>query len=109
MKLDRVLMQGGLARSRAEAQRYIKGGAVSVGGCAQDCEFFDTGKCSCKGWDKILDPNEDITAGTAVKIGKGNWRLEPRTDGRTGWYQLPGITRVPEEPPVVTEIYQEKT
>lgn len=94
MKLDKVLVDQKLARSRAEAQRLIKQGAVSVGGCAADCTFFKTGNCTCGGWEKTTDTQDDIPSGWCVKIGKGFWRRVPKLEGE-GFDQLNGVCKVP--------------
>jgi hypothetical protein len=94
MRLGKVLTVTNLARSGSEATRLIKQGAVSVGGCDPDCEFFDTGKCSCGGWKKVTNPVEEVEAGLAVKVGDGNYRLMNKLEG-TGWDQVKGVARVP--------------
>ena len=95
MKLFRVLVQTKLARSRSEAERLIKQGAVSVGGCSPDCGFFDTGKCTCEGWSKIKNVTEEIEAGLKVKVGDGYWRILTKVDGTAGFDQVNGIATVP--------------
>lgn len=79
-RLYKILVEEKLVRSRTEAERIIKQGAVSVGGCAPDCLFFTTGKCSCHGWRKVTKATEEIEIGLAVKIGHGNWRVMTRLD-----------------------------
>jgi tyrosyl-tRNA synthetase len=93
-RLGKVLTETKLARSGSEATRLIKQGAVSVGGCEEDCMFRNTGNCSCKGWRKITDPVAMVESGLAVKIGSGLWRLMNRAMGE-GWDQVNGIGRVP--------------
>jgi predicted rRNA methylase YqxC with S4 and FtsJ domains len=95
MRLGKVLTETKLARSGSEATRLIKQGAVSVGGCKPNCEFLETGKCTCDGWTKVLNPVAEIEVGLAVKVGDGNWRLMNRLDG-AGWDQVKGIATVPE-------------
>ena len=98
MRLIKVLTSSGLARSNAEASRFIKQGAVTVGGCDPACTWFTTGKCSCGGWTKVTDLSADIAEGLAVKVGSGNWRVMTRDNqGKPGpvYDQVPGITRVP--------------
>lgn len=93
MKLFRILVERKLARSGGEATRLIKQGAVMVGGCELDCQFFATGKCSCGGWNKITDPIMEIAPGTCVKVGTGLWRCIPKLEGK-GYDQVNGIARV---------------
>jgi predicted rRNA methylase YqxC with S4 and FtsJ domains len=94
MRLAKILVSEKLARSGSEANRLIAQGAVSVGGCAPDCDFFATGKCSCGGWKKVTSPIEEIESGLAVKVGTGLWRIVNKIDG-TGWDQVNGIGRAP--------------
>jgi hypothetical protein len=94
MRLGKVLTETKLARSRSEATRLIKQGAVSVGGCEPGCGFFDTGRCSCGGWRKVTNPVEEVEAGLSVKVGDGSYRLMNKLEG-TGWDQVKGIARVP--------------
>jgi len=93
MKLDKLLVDQKMARSRAEAQRLIKQNAVSVGGCVRDCTFFNTGKCTCGGWEKITDTQYEVPVGWCVKVGNGFWRTVARVDGRQGVDQLNGVGR----------------
>jgi hypothetical protein len=105
MRIGKVLTETQLARSGSEATRLIKQGAISVGGCDPDCEFFTTGKCSCGGWRKVTNPVEEVEAGLAVKVGDGRWRLMNKLEG-TGWDQVNGIARVPfppDDPPIFRE------
>jgi hypothetical protein len=99
MKLIKVMVVSRLARSRSEGERLIKQGAVQVGGCDPDCTFFTTGKCTCGGWTKIVNPVEDINPRTCVKVGMGFVRTVTRIDGTSGVDQLPGVARVPHESP----------
>lgn len=99
MKLFRVLSSQGLARSNAEAQRLVKSGAVRVGGCSADCDFFHTGNCNCGGWERITDPTQEIAQGLVVKVGTGFWRLVTKMESR-GFDQLPGVCWVPAETPI---------
>ena len=94
MKLAKILVSEGMARSGSEALRLIQQGSVSVGGCKESCEFFTIGKCSCGGWEKKINPTEEITSGMAVKVGSGHWRLMNRIQG-AGWDQVRGVGRVP--------------
>jgi S4 domain len=98
MKLAKILVAEKMVRSGSEANRMILQGAVYVGGCAEDCDFFTTGKCSCGGWNKVTSPTAEIAPGLAVKIGTGHWRLMNRLEG-TGWDQVKGIGRAPADPP----------
>lgn len=82
-----------LARSVGEANRLIKQGAVSVGGCDPRCEFFKTGKCTCGGWSKATSPTQEI-AGQSIKVGNGFYRCLPRLNG-PGFDQLDGIIKIP--------------
>jgi S4 domain-containing protein len=93
MRLAKLLVDAGTARTGGEANRLVKQGAIQVGGCSSSCTFFSTGKCSCGGWVKITDPVEEIEVGLAVKVGNGMWRTIPRIDGRQGFDQLPGVCR----------------
>lgn len=95
MKISKALVELGLARSGGEANRLTKQGAVQVGGCASDCTFFSTGRCTCGGWKKVLNPVEDVEEGIVVKVSSGFWRCLPRIDGRQGFDQLPGVGKVP--------------
>lgn len=94
MKLDLAMFTSRMARSRAEAQRLIKQGAVSVGGCVEDCTFFSTGKCTCGGWEKITKPNHEVPAGWCIKVGSGFMRTVKR-EGAQGFDQLRGVGKVP--------------
>lgn len=100
VRLGKVLTETKLARSGSEATRLIKQGAVSVGGCKPDCAFLDTGKCTCDGWTKVLNPVLEIEVGLAVRVGDGRWRLMNKLEG-TGWDQVKGIARVPVDPPAL--------
>lgn len=98
-RLYKILVDERLVRSRTEAERLIRQGAVSVGGCDPDCSFFTTGKCTCNGWRKITKATEEIEVGFAVKVGTGFWRLMPRLDGNPGYDMVNGIGRSrPERP-----------
>ena len=94
MRLSKILTEIKLARSGSEAVRIIRQGAVSVGGCSSDCEFFIKGNCSCLGWRKVTDPLQEIESGIAIKVGSGLWRLMNRIEG-SGWDQVNGIGRAP--------------
>jgi len=101
MRLYQILVAEKLVRSRTEAERLIRQGGVSVGGCDPDCSFFTTGKCSCGGWRKITNVTEEIEVGLAVKVGNGNWRVMKRLDGTVGFDLVKGIGRsksAPEPP-----------
>lgn len=93
MKISKLLVVTGLARTGGEANRLVKQGAVQVGGCDPDCSFFNTGRCACGGWEKVVNPVEDVQSGMAVKVGTGMWRLLPRIDGQQGFDQVPGVAR----------------
>lgn len=93
MRLYEILVEEKLVRSRTEAERMIRQGAIWVGGCDPDCDFFTTGKCTCKGWQKITKATEEIAVGLAIKVGSGNWRVMPRLDGQPGYDQVKGIGR----------------
>ena len=108
MQLDKVLFSQKLARSRTEAQRLIRQGAVSAGACDPTCSFFKTGKCDCGGWTKITDPQEDINPGWCVKVGNGFGRTVARIDGRPGFDQLNGVCKVPGEIKAVGHIQSEE-
>lgn len=41
-RLYKILVEEKLVRSRTEAERLIRQGAVSVGGCDPTCTFFET-------------------------------------------------------------------
>jgi hypothetical protein len=92
MRLYQILVEQKLVRSRTEAERFIRQGSVSVGGCDPDCEFFTTGRCKCGGWRKVTKPTEEIEVGLAVKIGNGLWRVMPRLEG-AGFDLVNGIGR----------------
>jgi predicted rRNA methylase YqxC with S4 and FtsJ domains len=94
MRLAKILVAAKMARSGSEANRFILQGAVYVGGCEPDCEFFSIGKCSCDGWRKVTSPIEEIESGLAVKVGSGHWRLMNKIDG-SGWDQVNGVGRAP--------------
>ena len=79
-RLYKILVQEKLVRSRTEAERFIRQGAVSVGGCDPGCSFFETGKCTCNGWRKVTKVTEEIEVGLAVKVGNGLWRVMPKLD-----------------------------
>jgi ribosomal 50S subunit-recycling heat shock protein len=93
MRLYKLLVEEKLVRSRTEAERLIKQGAVSVGGCKADCSFFSTGRCTCNGWRKVTKATEEIEVGLAVKIGNGFWRVMTRLDGQQGFDLVNGIGR----------------
>lgn len=93
MRLYEILVSEKMVRSRTEADRMIKQGAVSVGGCDSDCSFFSTGRCACGGWRKVTKVTEEIEVGMAVKIGSGNWRVMTRLDGTVGFDMVKGIGR----------------
>ena len=98
MRLGDVLITFGLARSKGEAARFAKQGAVSVGGCNPDCTWFTTGRCACGGWEKVTDVRAELEPGLAVKVGSGNWRCMTRDNqGKPGpvYDQVPGVARVP--------------
>lgn len=97
MNADIAMFKFGLARSRAEAQRLVRQGAVSIGGCKEDCTFFNTGKCTCGGWEKIEKPNHDVPEGWCIRVGNGFYRTVKRIDGRPGVDQLKGVCHVREE------------
>lgn len=92
MRLYEILVEEKLVRSRTEAERMIRQGAVSVGGCAPDCSFFTTGRCTCNGWRKVTKATEEIEVGLAVKVGKGFWRAMTRLDA-PGFDLVNGIGR----------------
>ena len=92
-RLYEIMVKEKLARSRTEAERLIRQGAVSVGGCDPNCPFFTTGKCTCDGWRKVTKVTEEIAVGLAVKVGNGMWRLMTRVDGSQGFDQVKGIGR----------------
>ena len=91
-RLYKILVEERLVRSRTEAERLIRQGAISVGGCSPECSFFTTGDCSCNGWRKVLKPTEEIEIGLAVKVGNGRWRVMNRLDG-PGYDLVNGIGR----------------
>lgn len=97
MRLTKVLTEMGLARTGGEANRLIKQGSVSIGGCYAGCSFISTGRCDCGGWEKATQPTQDIAPRTVVKIANGFYRTIPKIDGEKGFDQLPGVCRVPEE------------
>jgi len=96
-RLYKILVEEKLVRSRTEAERIIRQGGVSVGGCDPDCTFFTTGKCTCGGWRKVTKATEEIAVGEAVKIGNGHWRVMTRLDGNPGFDLVNGIGRSREE------------
>jgi len=91
-RIYKILVEEKLVRSRTEAERLIRQGAVSVGGCDPGCGFFTTGKCNCGGWRKVLKPTEEIEVGLAVKVGNGLWRVMQRLEA-PGFDLLNGIGR----------------
>lgn len=97
MKLVKALTALGIARSGAEANRFVRQGAIWVGGCIPPCNarMFPF-KCVCGGWRKATDPIENIPAGVVVRLKDGNWRLMPR-EGTSAFDQVPGIGWVPED------------
>src|SRR5579863_2504457 len=96
-RLYKILVEEKLVRSRTEAERLIRQGAVSVGGCDPECTFFTTGKCTCGGWRKVTKVTEEIEVGLAVKVGNGSWRVMNRIDGKQGYDLVNGIGRSREE------------
>jgi hypothetical protein len=96
-RLYKVLVEEKLVRSRTEAERFIRQGAVSVGGCDPACTFFATGKCTCGGWRKVTKVTEEIEVGLAVKVSDGRWRVMNRIDGKPGYDLVNGIGRSREE------------
>jgi hypothetical protein len=94
--LYKILVEEKLVRSRTEAERLIRQGAVSVGGCDPECTFFATGKCTCGGWRKVTKATEEIEIGLAVKVSNGFWRVMNRVDG-PGYDLVNGIGRSREE------------
>jgi hypothetical protein len=95
-RLYKILVDEGLVRSRTEAERFIRQGSVSVGGCEPDCSFFSTGKCTCGGWRKVTKATEEIPVGWAVKVGTGFYRVMTAVD-RPGYDVVKGIGRSREE------------
>jgi S4 domain len=95
-RLYKILVEEKLVRSRTEAERLIRQGAVSVGGCDPECTFFTTGKCTCGGWRKVTKVTEEIEVGLAVKVSSGLWRVMNRLDG-PGYDLVNGIGRSREE------------
>lgn len=95
-RLYKILVEEKLVRSRTEAERLIRQGAVSVGGCDPECTFFTTGKCTCGGWRKVTKVTEEIEVGLAVKVSNGLWRVMNRLDG-PGYDLVNGIGRSREE------------
>ena len=95
-RLYKILVEEKLVRSRTEAERLIRQGAVSVGGCDPECTFFTTGKCTCGGWRKVTKATEEIEVGLVVKVGNGFWRVMNRLEG-SGYDLVNGIGRSREE------------
>lgn len=84
-----------MARSGGEAQRLVQQGGVWVGGCIPPCNArMSPFKCTCNGWHKSLNPTENISAGTVLRLGDGSWRLLIRK-GSSAFDQLCGIGHVP--------------
>ena len=104
MRLVKALTALRIARSGSEAQRFIKQGAIWVGGWIPPCNGrMPPYKCTCGGWRKVTNPTEDIPAGQVVRLSEGNWRLMNSLDGSSSFDQVPGIGWVPEdESPVVS-------
>lgn len=100
VRVVRALVTLGLARSNSEAQRLIKAGAVWAG----DRTFDESGEVD---WRKIMYAGESVFTGDVLRIGKhGNWRLENKLTGESGFDQLPGIalvdsSKLPWEEPVM--------
>jgi len=98
MQVNKAMLELGMVRSMGEVTRLVKQGAVLVGGCIQPCNMRITPfKCTCGGWRKVTDFREEVLSGTVVRIGKGNYRLLPREDGKQGFNQLKGIGWIPED------------
>ena len=98
MKLVKALTTLKIARSGSEANRFIKQGAIWIGGCIPPCNGrMSPYKCTCGGWRKANNPIEDVPAGQVVRLKDGNWRLMTRLDGGSGFDQVPGIGWVPED------------
>lgn len=98
MKITKALIWLNMARSVAEAQRFIKQGAVWIGtGCKPECEFRRVScRCTCGGQRKATNPTEDLEDGIFLRVGDGNYRLmKPRMDGKDGFDQLAGCGFVP--------------
>ena len=71
-----------MAASVTDANQLIKSGTVQIGSCIRTCTFFDTGKCTCGGWQKITVPFQEIETGLKIKIKDGNWRKIGRASCR---------------------------
>lgn len=93
MRINKLMVDLGLARTGGEATRLVKQGAVLVGGCERDCHWINTGKCTCGGWKKETDPAKTVPNGSVIKVGTGHWRLLPRLDGQRGFEQVRGVAR----------------
>jgi len=88
MKLKDVLVQHGMARSNAEADRFCKQGSVRV--LRDGCEGgFPIDK---ERWEKVLDSRTEIRENVPVIVGSGLWRCVPRLEG-AGFDQLQGVGR----------------
>ena len=109
-RLYKILVDEGLARSRTEAERFIRQGSVSVGGCDPTCSFFSTGKCTCDGWRKVTKATEEIPLGFAVKVGNGLYRVM-KAEGRSGYDVVKGIgrSRVPVDHTPYSLLYRART
>jgi hypothetical protein len=96
MKLAKALVETGMARSGAEAQRLVKQGAIIVGGCISPCNPRKApyNPCTCGGWRKITNPAEEVKGGEVMRIGCGNWRLLKK-EGSQGFDQVQGIAYAP--------------
>ena len=99
MKVVKALVELGMARSGAEAQRMVKEGMVWAGGCITPCNprRAPYTRCTCNGWHRAKLPTEDIPEITVLRVKDGNYRFMKRMDGQSGIDVVKGIGRVPLE------------